>query len=428
MSFRPVRIGTRRSPMALYQAGLVRDRLRAAHPDLAAEGAIELVPMRTTGDRVQTRLLAEIGGKGLFTKEIEEALLDRRIDLAVHSLKDMETVLPAGLEIGCVLPRDDPRDALVAGAAAGLAELPRGARIGTASLRRRAQLLRYRGDFEILPMRGNVGTRLDKLAAGAADALVLALSGLERLGKAGLASEILTPEVMLPAVGQGALAIECRAADEALRQRLVALNDPASAACVTAERAMLAALPRGARIGTASLRRRAQLLRLRDDLAILPIRGNVDTRLNKLAAGEIDALVVALCGLERLGRADVVSEILEPAVMLPAVGQGALCVECREADARVRQLLMPPDDVASAARVAAERAMLAALDGSCRTPIAGLATIAGDSLSLQGLLLSPDGDAERRGEIAGAVGDAVVLGSELGARLRRGAGPEFGFG
>src|SRR5204862_7043462 len=185
------------------QAGLVRDRLREAHPELAAEHGIEIVPIRTTGDRVQTRLLAEIGGKGLFTKEIEEALLDRRIDLAVHSLKDMETVLPAGLEIGCVLPRDDPRDALIAGSAARLAELPRGTRIGTASLRRRAQLLRYRGDFEIVPMRGNVGTRLDKLAAGAADALVLALSGLERLGKAGLASEILSPEVMLPAVGQG---------------------------------------------------------------------------------------------------------------------------------------------------------------------------------------------------------------------------------
>src|SRR5690242_20699782 len=135
--------------MALYQAGLVRDRLRAAHPDLAAEGAVELVAIRTTGDRVQTRLLAEIGGKGLFTKEIEEALIDRRIDLAVHSLKDMETVLPAGLRIGCILARDDPRDVVVTRGGGGLADLPRGARIGTASLRRRAQLLRCRGDFEI---------------------------------------------------------------------------------------------------------------------------------------------------------------------------------------------------------------------------------------------------------------------------------------
>jgi hydroxymethylbilane synthase len=306
--FRPLRIGTRGSPMALHQAGLVRDRLRAAHPDLAAEGAVELVAIRTTGDRVQTRLLAEIGGKGLFTKEIEEALFDRRIDLAVHSLKDMETVLPEGLDIGCVLARDDPRDALVS-RGGGLADLPRGARIGTASLRRRAQLLRYRGDFAIAPMRGNVGTRLDKLAAGEVDALVLALCGLERLGKAELASEILAPELMLPAVGQGALAIECRAGDEALRQRLAPLNDPGTAACV-----------------------------------------------------------------------------------------------------------------------AAERAMLAALDGSCRTPIGGLATIAEGRLGLDALLLAPDGNAERRGHIAGRVEDAVALGTELGERLRRDAGPEFGFG
>jgi hydroxymethylbilane synthase len=294
--------------MALYQAGLVRDRLRAAHPDLAGEGAVELVAIRTTGDRVQTRLLAEIGGKGLFTKEIEEALIDRRIDLAVHSLKDMETVLPEGLDIGCVLARDDPRDALVS-RGAGLADLPHGARIGTASLRRRAQLLRYRGDFAIAPMRGNVGTRLDKLASGEVDALVLALCGLERLGKAGLASEILAPELMLPAVGQGALAIECRAADDKVRQRLAPLNDPATAASV-----------------------------------------------------------------------------------------------------------------------AAERAMLAALDGSCRTPIAGLATIHEGRLGLDALLLAPDGNAERRGHIAGAVADAVALGTELGERLRRDAGPEFGFG
>jgi hydroxymethylbilane synthase len=305
---RPLRIGTRGSPMALYQAGLVRDRLRAAHPDLAAEGAVALVPIRTTGDRVQTRLLSEIGGKGLFTKEIEEALLDRRIDLAVHSLKDMETVLPGGLAIGCVLARDDPRDVMISRDGDGLAGLPQGARIGTASLRRRAQLLRLRGDFMIVPMRGNVGTRLAKLDAGEVDALVLALCGLERLGKAGLASEILAPEVMLPAVGQGALAIECRAADEAVHRLLAPLNDPASAACV-----------------------------------------------------------------------------------------------------------------------AAERAMLAALDGSCRTPIAGLAAIAEGRLSLDALLLAPDGSAERRGHIAGAIGDAVALGTELGEQLRRGAGPEFGF-
>jgi hydroxymethylbilane synthase len=192
--------------------------------------------------------------------------------------------------------------------------------------------------------------------------------------------------------------------------------------------ARLATLPPDARIGTSSLRRRAQLLRARPDLEIVPMRGNVDTRLVKLAAGEVAALVVALCGLQRLGKAEAASEILSPSVMLPAVGQGVLAVECRASDERVRQLLAPLDDPASAACVKAERAMLAALDGSCRTPIAGLATIEGDRLSLDALLLSPDGDAERRGHIAGAIGDAVRLGSELGQRLRRGAGAEFGFG
>jgi hydroxymethylbilane synthase len=192
--------------------------------------------------------------------------------------------------------------------------------------------------------------------------------------------------------------------------------------------AVLAALPHGARIGTASLRRRAQLLRLRADLTIIPIRGNVGTRLDKLAAGEVDALVLALCGLERLGKTEIALEILPPERMLPAVGQGALALECRSEDGELRQLLAPLHDPASAACVAAERAMLAALDGSCRTPIAGLATIAGDQLTLDALLLTPDGDAERRGRNQGMIGEAVALGRELGERLRRGAGSEFGFG
>jgi hydroxymethylbilane synthase len=295
--------------MAVYQAGLVRDRLQSLHPGLAAEGQVEMVPIRTTGDRVQNRLLAEIGGKGLFTKEIEEALVDARIDLAVHSLKDMETVLPDGLVIGCVLRRDDPRDVLVSRTGAALRDLPEGSRIGSASLRRRAQLLRDRDDLDIVPIRGNVDTRLNKLAAGEVDALVLALCGLERLGRAAAATEILTPERMLPAVGQGALAIECRADDSALRQLLAPLNDPESAACVTAE-----------------------------------------------------------------------------------------------------------------------RAMLAALDGSCRTPIGGLAAIDGDRLTLDALLLAPDGSAERRGRGTGLSAEAAAIGNEVGERLRRGAGPEFGFG
>ena len=191
--------------------------------------------------------------------------------------------------------------------------------------------------------------------------------------------------------------------------------------------APLAALPPGARVGTASLRRRAQVLRLRGDLSVVPIRGNVGTRLDKLAAGEVEALVLALCGLERLGETAVATEILSPEQMLPAVAQGALAIECRSADAELRQLLAPLNDAASAACVAAERAMLAALDGSCRTPIAGLATIDGDRLSLEALLLALDGSAERRGRSEGAIGDAAALGRELGERLRQGAGSEFGF-
>jgi hydroxymethylbilane synthase len=307
MPTRPLRIGTRGSPMALYQAALVRDRLVAAHPDLAAEGAVEIVTIRTTGDRVQDRRLAEIGGKGLFTKEIEEALFAGRIDLAVHSLKDLETWLPDGLDIACVLPRDDPRDAFLSRTAPSLAALPPGAKVGTASLRRQAQLLRRRPDLEVGPMRGNVNTRLHKLAAGEVDATVLALCGLERLGEAGQATEVLPREVMLPAVGQGALAIECRADESWLRPLLAPLHDPRTAACIKAE-----------------------------------------------------------------------------------------------------------------------RAMLAALDGSCHTPIAGLAEIDGERMNLEGLLLMPDGSAEIRGRLSGEPREAEVLGTELGRDLRVRAGRGFG--
>jgi hydroxymethylbilane synthase len=302
-----LRIGTRGSPMALRQTGLVRDRLAAAHPELAAPAAVEVVTIRTTGDRVQNRLLAEIGGKGLFSKEIDEALLACRIDLAVHSLKDLETFLPDGVEIACVLPRDDPRDAL------------------------------------------------------------LSASG-----------------------------------------------------------ATLASLPAGVVIGTSSLRRQAQLLRLRPDLRVAPFRGNADTRIKKLEAGEVDATLLALCGLERLGLAQRATEVLPCELMLPAVGQGALAVVCRTDDAATRRLLDPLDDPRTAACVGAERAMLAALDGSCRTPIAGLATLDGDRLAIDGLLLAPDGSAELRAHRAGPMADAEALGRDLGNELRRRAGPAFG--
>src|SRR5262252_9330947 len=210
MLSRPLRIGTRGSPMALQQTSLFRDRLAETYPELRETEAIEIVTIRTTGDRVQDRLLAEIGGKGLFAKEIEEALVAGHIDLAVHSLKDLETWLPDGLVIACVLPRDDPRDAFVSPKAASLASLPSGAKIGTASLRRQAQLLRHRPDLSIVPIRGNVNTRIRKMEAGEVDALVLALCGLERLDFGAYATEVLPREIMLPAVGQGALAIECR--------------------------------------------------------------------------------------------------------------------------------------------------------------------------------------------------------------------------
>jgi hydroxymethylbilane synthase len=293
--------------MALSQTEQVRDRLLAAHPELAAPGMVEVVTIRTTGDRVQDRRLAEIGGKGLFTKEIDEALLDRRVDLAVHSLKDLETWLPDGVEIACILPRDDPRDAFLSRTASSFA-----------------------------------------------------------------------------------------------------------------------ALPQGAVVGTASLRRQAQLLRRRPDLKVVPIRGNANTRIRKLETGEVDATLLALCGLQRIGLADRATEILPFDIMLPAVGQGALAVECRTGDASVRHLLAPLHDPLSAACAVAERAMLAVLDGSCHTPIAALAEITGDRLAIEGRLLTVDGSSEIRLQRAGGIVDAAAIGSALGADLRRDASPKFG--
>jgi len=295
---RPLRIGTRASPLALVQAGMVRDRLAAAHLALAAP---EIVPMRTTGDAVQDRPLAEIGGKGLFTKEIEQALLAGAIDLAVHSFKDIETALPDGLVIDCVLERADPRDAL----------------IGAASL---------------------------------------------------------------------------------------------------------GALPAGARLGTSSLRRAAQIRALRPDIAIAPLRGNVDTRLARVAEGHIGATLLAVAGLTRLGRTDAIAAVLEPSEMLPAVAQGAIAIERRAEDAATAALLAPLNHAATLACVTAERALLAALDGSCRTPIGGLATLDRGHLMLDALVAAPDGSAVWRTRRAGPVADAAALGTDAGAELRRRAG------
>lgn len=237
-----LRIGTRGSPLALAQAEEVKARLIAAHPDLGEPAAIEIVVIKTTGDQVQDRPLAEIGGKGLFTKEIEEALLDHSIDLAVHSMKDVPTILPDGLEIACLLPREDPRDVLISAGGQRLADLPVGAVVGTASLRRQAQLKAQRPDLKIVPLRGNVGTRIAKIARGDATATLLALAGLKRLGKADVATEILSIDQMLPAVAQGAIGIECRSTDQAIQDRLTPLHHLATAICVAAERACLTRL------------------------------------------------------------------------------------------------------------------------------------------------------------------------------------------
>ena len=231
-----LRLGTRASPLARVQAEGVRAALAARHPGLT----VELVFVRTTGDRV-TGPLAAAGGKGLFVKEIEEALLDGRIDAGVHSMKDVPARLAAGLVIGAVPERADARDVLIGGDG-GLAGLPAGARIGTASPRRRAQLLAHRPDVVVVLLRGNVDTRLRKWRAGEVDALLLAAAGLARLGISEPAAQPLPVDEFLPAVGQGALALECRADDGATRALLAAVDQPAAATAVAAERAFLAAV------------------------------------------------------------------------------------------------------------------------------------------------------------------------------------------
>ena len=300
-----IRIGTRGSPLALAQARETAERLQAAHAGLGADAvAIEVIV--TTGDRIRDRSLRDAGGKGLFTKEIEEALHDGRIDLAVHSMKDMPTELPPGLEIACLLPREDPRDAF------------------------------------------------------------------------------LSPK-----------------ADS------------------------LAALPEGAVIGSSSLRRAAQARHIRPDLTVVEFRGNVETRLRKLADGVADATFLACCGLVRLGRHDLVTSPVEPEIMLPAVAQGAIGIEIRSNDERMRALLEPLHDIDTGHRLAAERALLAALDGSCRTPIAALATLEGDTLSLRAQIIRPDGSQSLDTGRTGPISDAAAMGADAGTELRAKAGPGF---
>lgn len=241
-----LRIGTRGSQLALWQAHHVRQLL-----ERAGEKA-ELEVIRTSGDRITDVPLALVGGKGLFTKEIEEALLARRIDLAVHSLKDLPTQLPLGLVLGGVTRRDDPRDALTSRTGQRLAELPCGARVGTSSLRRQVQLKHLRGDLSIVPLRGNLDTRLRKLDAGHYDAIVVAAAGLKRLGWEPRVTQFFEPDEMIPAIGQGALAIEVRADDAAIRSVLATLHDAETATATSAERAFLRRLGGGCQVPIAA--------------------------------------------------------------------------------------------------------------------------------------------------------------------------------
>ena len=302
-----LRIGTRGSKLAIVQAEEVRTRLRRTHG--MSDADIEIVTITTTGDRIRDRPLAEIGGKALFTKEIEEALVESAIDLAVHSIKDMPAVLPNGLVIGALLPRQDPRDALVSPVAARIGDLPK-------------------------------------------DALV----------------------------------------------------------------------------GSSSVRRQAQLKRMRPDLTLVPIRGNVDTRLAKLDRGEVSATLLACAGLKRLGLSHRITAPIETEEMLPAIAQGAIGIEMRDNDEHLQSLLKAIDDYPTGIAVSCERAFLAALDGSCRTPIAGHAVLAGDTIHFRGEALTLDGAFSFTVESHGHIGDAVRLGREAGEEVKAKGGDKLTLG
>ena len=238
----PLKLGTRGSPLAMAQAQEVRDLLIAHHSQLAALGSIEIIEIKTTGDAVQDRALSEVGGKGLFSKEIDAAQLEGQIDIAVHSMKDLETHLVPGIALIAALQREDVRDAFISHKANSLAELPSGSVIGTSSLRRQSQILHKRPDLKVCLFRGNVQTRLRKLSEGVADATLLALAGLNRLGKSELATDIMAPEDLLPAVAQGAIGITCREGDDDTIALVNALNHQPTMIRVSAERALLNAL------------------------------------------------------------------------------------------------------------------------------------------------------------------------------------------
>ncbi|WP_404382347.1 hydroxymethylbilane synthase [Caenispirillum salinarum] len=236
---RTIRIGTRGSPLAMAQAHEVRDRLIAAHPELADPGRLEIIDVKTTGDKILDRPLSEIGGKALFTKELDDAMLRGDIEIAVHSMKDVETNILDGIVLPALLPREDVRDAFMCLTAKSIAELKQGAVVGTASLRRGAQIKARRPDIQVVNFRGNVQSRLRKLHEGQVDATMLAMAGLNRLGMAEKATAALEPTEMLPAVGQGAIGITCREGDAESIALVEALNHQETYICVTAERAFL---------------------------------------------------------------------------------------------------------------------------------------------------------------------------------------------
>jgi hydroxymethylbilane synthase len=306
MTATPLRLGTRSSPLARWQAEWVAARL-------AEQGiAVELVPITTQGD-VKTGPLGQIGGQGVFTKEIQRALLEGQIDLAVHSLKDLPTAEVEGLSLAAVPPRESTADVLVSAKASSLEDLPHGARVGTGSLRRKAQLLHVRPDLVVLEIRGNVETRLRKLDDGEYDAIVLAEAGLKRLGFADRIAAVLPRVIMLPAVGQGALGIETRSDDERTRKLLAPLDDIATHAAVTAERSMLAALRGGclAPVGAAGLVEGSAL-----SLDGVVLSGDGRQRITAAAAGRIeDAVAIGQQAADLLlaqGAAEMIAESRQP--------------------------------------------------------------------------------------------------------------------
>ncbi|MCS7203865.1 MAG: hydroxymethylbilane synthase [Thermodesulfovibrio sp.] len=237
-------IGTRGSKLALWQANWVRDRLIQLYPELK----VEIEKIKTTGDKILDTPLTKIGGKGLFVKEIEEALISKRVDIAVHSMKDVPAEIPSGLHISAICKREDPKDAFLSKKGVSIVKLPYGATVGTSSLRRAIQIKALRSDLNILPLRGNVDTRIRKLNEGKFDAIILALAGLKRMGLEGMVTEVISEDIIIPAIGQGAIGIETRIDDDYINELVKPLNDPETALCVNTERVFLSVVGGGCQL------------------------------------------------------------------------------------------------------------------------------------------------------------------------------------